>query len=65
MYFHICFSFFSNRRFKDGDIIEDQTDATLVLYGLTEADAGMYACRVTNDRGRVYSDAGKLIISSK
>ena len=61
-YFYIL-----TNRFKDGDIIEtpDAENKTLILHDLSEADSGLYRCRVHNDAGCVYSDEANLTVTGR
>ncbi|XP_072031351.1 cartilage intermediate layer protein 2-like [Amphiura filiformis] len=51
---------------KDGDLIDNAptNGDKLILKKLTEADSGIYACRVQNVAGNVLSDSAKLTVTA-
>ena len=52
-------------RFHDGNIIESTNSNTLVLNNLVPGDSGVYACRVHNDAGRMFSDTAELTVTGE
>ncbi|MGJ3242345.1 MAG: immunoglobulin domain-containing protein [Opitutales bacterium] len=51
---------FTYQWFKDGDALTGQTEATLVINDVADADAGAYSLRVANNNGSVDSEAAIL-----
>ncbi|MHC1767504.1 MAG: LamG-like jellyroll fold domain-containing protein [Verrucomicrobiia bacterium] len=52
-------------RFKwylNGLALADATSQTLELYEATRADAGYYSCAISNDRGSVLANVGRLVV---
>ncbi len=47
---------------KNGEILENETGATLSISGITEADAGSYRVVVSNSRGSVMSNSATLSV---
>ncbi|MDA3912518.1 MAG: immunoglobulin domain-containing protein [Bacteroidales bacterium] len=49
---------------KDGDVIADATESTLTLPTITNEDAGIYTCEVSNTCGAITSDEAILELYS-
>lgn len=49
--------------FKDGELLEDETASTLVVFAATPQDAGAYSVRVFNALGASTSEAARLGIT--